>query len=77
VIRTTGRKFPGCVIQGDSLAILVDLAESIYERVKDSADEDLAGEAAELKDLLSGRLSAYEKVLEEHNLEFPYLRSKE
>jgi hypothetical protein len=77
IIRMPGRRFPGCVIQGDSLSILADLAESVYERVKESSDEELVDEAAELKDLLLGYLLHYETVLEEHGLELPYPRSKE
>ena len=72
IVRMPGRKFPGAVIQGDSLYILTSLARAIYQRVKESPDTELADAANELQKLLSTRLSHYGSVLKDHNLELPY-----
>jgi hypothetical protein len=40
VVRVPGRRFPGVVIQGDSLSILFDLAMYVTEHLPASADID-------------------------------------
>jgi hypothetical protein len=78
VIRTPGRQFPAAVVQGDSLSILFNLAQSVLERARacSCADEELEGEAEELRDQLWGRLQQYEGVLHEHGIELPYNRTQ-
>ena len=72
IVSVPGRSFPGCVVQGDSLSILLGYAKTVWEKVKDSGDEDLAGSAEELVELLQSRLDHYERVLAEHGIELPY-----
>jgi len=72
IVRMPGRKFPGSVIQGDSLRYLLALAEEIEKRTKDSTDEELIDTLGELKELLSERLVHYEEILKEHSIELPY-----
>jgi hypothetical protein len=74
IVRMPGRRFPGCVVQGDSLSILYVLARSICERVAGSADEELTGDAADLLNQLGDRLKHYERVLAEHRIELPYAK---
>lgn len=74
IVRVPSRRFPGCVVQGDSLSILLADAKTILEKVKDSDDEDLVYSAQELVELLQARLDHYEKVLAEHNLPLPYAK---
>ena len=76
IVRMPGRRFPGSVIQGDSLSILCALAHSIHNRVAGTNDEELVDDVAELLDLLEGRLRHYEQVLTEHGIELPYFKSK-
>jgi hypothetical protein len=73
VVRMPGRKFPGVVIQGDSLSILVSAAEIIRSRVP-AGDEILREAAEELCRLLTHRLAHYEEVLRENGIELPYAR---
>ena len=75
IVRMPGREFPGCVIQGDSLSILHTLAITIRGRVAAWGDEDLAGDAVELVELLESRLTHYERVLAEHGIGLPYSKS--
>jgi len=74
VVRMPSRRFPGSVIQGDSLSILYDLAVSLYQRALKIGDDELIDEAEELKDLLEERIRHYETVLQRHDMELPYTR---
>ena len=77
VIRTPGRKFPGVVIQGDSLSILYSLAEEVCRLAHDTQSEELQDAACELADLLANRLQIYEDVLAQNNIKLPYNRTRE
>ena len=77
IVRAPGRQFPGSVIQGDSLSILLSNAKDVWEKVKDSNDEDLVGSAQELVELLQMRLDHYERVLSEHGIGLPYGKRSE
>ena len=74
IIKPPGRKYPGCVIQGDSLRIICGLAISVAQRVGDLEPEDkeLLGELEELVHSLVGRLLHYQTVLQQHNIKLPY-----
>ena len=74
IIRVPSRRFPGCVVQGDSLSILLGNAKTVWEKVKDSRDEDLVGSAQELVESLRARLDYYERVLTEHGIDLPYAK---
>lgn len=45
IVRMPNRKFPGCVIQGDSLSVLYLLAKKIYKCAAGSADIELKSES--------------------------------
>lgn len=77
VLRIPGRKFPGVVIQGDSLSILYNLAEEVCGLAQALQSEELQDAACELAHLLAARLQIYEDVLAEHNIKLPYNRTKE
>lgn len=72
IVKIPGRKFPGVVIQGDSLRILYGLAEDIYELCKNAESEELKDLTIELKESLANRLAQYEAVLKAHKLDPPY-----
>jgi hypothetical protein len=74
VVRMPGRRFPGCVIQGDSLANLLSAAAVILRESRSVKNRLLAETARELYDALSDRLDHYEAVLKEHGIELPYER---
>jgi hypothetical protein len=62
VVQVAGRRFPGIVVQGDSLSILVDLAAEVV-RLFDANELNEARETAtELHSLLSARLRVYTQV---------------
>lgn len=70
VMRHPGRRFPGVLIQGDTLASLVRRIERIRDNkggAEEAADE-LAGVHEHLQDLLQH----YKSVLVSHSLELPF-----
>ena len=72
VVRLPGRKFPGIVIQGDSLRALLDSANEIADLCRGSQIPQLEDCISELVSLLMGYSQAYEEVLREHNESLPY-----
>lgn len=68
VVRAPGRRFPGVVLQGDTLSNLAGLAA-------EAASECESESAAELVELLNGLLRHYERVMGENGLELPYHRA--
>jgi hypothetical protein len=74
IVRMPGRSFPGLVIQGDTMSTLADHAEYIYEKCRNSDDEDLLWETKNLMETLNGLLLHYEIVLGEHDIPLPYSR---
>jgi len=74
VMRHPGRNFPGSLIQGDSLFILVQEARELHEALKLSSNGDLAALAEMHKEKLEDRLAVYENALLEHGISLPYTR---
>lgn len=73
VIRIPGRKFPGVVLQGDSLKALFDAAVELSLLCKEKG-EDISISAVELKDRLACFVDAYEIAMDTHQLQLPYLK---
>ena len=75
VVKPPGRRYPGCVIQGDSLAILCGMAKRIAEfaRSIEIADEDVLESIQELNNALVGRFLHYQEVLGKHGIDFPHV----
>ena len=76
VVRTTDRKFPAVVLQGDTLFTMFREAERLFSglRVVEGIDSKLIESAQELRDMLEERLRHYETVLHEHGIGLPYNR---
>ena len=74
IVRIPGRRFPGAVLQGDSLSILHANAKDLSSRLKELGvqDEELLCGAQELQEQLLGRLLHYQQVLAAHEMELPY-----
>lgn len=75
VLRMYSRKFPGVLIQGDTLSNLVSLARGIGEEARGMGHEDseLVDLADELADMLSAFLREYERVLKARGMPLPYV----
>ncbi|MDB5384927.1 MAG: hypothetical protein JWM11_573 [Planctomycetaceae bacterium] len=74
IVRMPGRSFPGCVVQGDSLSIMLRCAERAHEMACVTGNPDLIDEIEDLKVSLEDRLQHYEHVLKAHKMDLPYCR---
>ena len=74
VIRPLGRRFPGAVIQGDSLSILCAEAKEIAEQIRSLQvkGEELLYLIQEHQEKLLDRLLHYQQVLVEHGISLPH-----
>ncbi len=74
VVKLKGRKFPGILIQGDSLFGLRDLAKELLDEIKkrDGTKSEAYCTAKELFEGLDNRLKYYEKTLKKNSIEPPY-----
>jgi hypothetical protein len=76
VLRMPQRRFPGVLVQGDSLAILQGLADEILELSACGDKEELALAVRMLKDKVAGYLDSYERTMSQSGLELPYSKAK-
>jgi hypothetical protein len=71
VVRTPERKFPGIILQGDSLKSLLDAAKEIHGLCPKD-DDELCAAAVALKDRLADFVASYEQAMQANGLELPY-----
>jgi hypothetical protein len=75
VARHIDREYPGVLIQGDTLRIILDEIDELIEELA-AKDIDSAKEiSGALQQRFIDLLSHYEKVMEDHNLPLPYMSS--
>jgi len=72
VLRHPERKFPGVLIQGDSLYALCRQADEVCTSSRLLSGEDAYEELNELRNKLWGYLTHYKCVLAEHQLPLPF-----
>ena len=72
VIRLPGRQFPGIVLQGDSLKILLDGAKQVEELSRSTSTPELSDAAGSLAELLGQYVQLYEEALKTHKEPLPY-----
>ena len=72
VIRHPDRKYPGTLIQGDTLFALCRMADDACKEAKVAGCQDSFEEMNELRNALWERLKHYKQVLAEHNIELPF-----
>lgn len=74
LVRMPGRRYPGVVIQGDSLSVLFDRAMWLVERAAETRDMEGLGVAVELAEQLHAQAEHYEAVLAARGVDLPYVR---
>jgi hypothetical protein len=74
VMRHPKRKFPGTLIQGDSLYYLCCLADDSCSAAKEAGAFEAFEHANELRNILWDHLNRYSTVLEEHKIDLPFNR---
>ncbi len=72
VMRHPGRRFPGSLMQGDSLYALCTLADEACRLAKAEGRSRTFDELNELRNQLWERLNHYKRVLTEHNIALPF-----
>jgi len=70
LVRVPSRKYPGVLIQGDSLLDLIGTTKEALELLDEEKIEEAKGALTYLHDELSWRLERYREVLKEHNTPF-------
>ena len=66
------QNFPGLLLQGEMLSILLGLARSVYEKSQKTSDTELIDASRELRDNLQNLVSHYEATLHRNNIPLPY-----
>ncbi|MGW3284041.1 DUF6959 family protein [Streptomyces sp. NPDC001002] len=72
VVRLPGRRFPGVLIQGDSLRILRTDAAELAEACERGDLAEARESAGLLLESLDALLTRYSTALEEHQIQRPY-----
>lgn len=73
VARHTGREYPGVLIQGDTLRIILDDINELREELSAQELESAKDIADSLDEKITTLLTHYENVLAQHNLSLPYM----
>lgn len=74
VVQLSERRYPGMIIQGDTLFSFFRLAQRARECFAAGRGDEAADYAEQLEDALGDLLAFYESVLEKHDLSLPYFR---
>ena len=69
IMRHPGRRFPGSLIQGDTLSSLCSHAYFACKYLEEGKKEQALESMTEIRDALIARLTHYEDVLEAHGME--------
>jgi hypothetical protein len=72
ILRLPERRYPGVLVQGDTLATICRAVDAIRSRVHEFGDEDLLEQALELDRILKAALHKYEGVLRANDIDLPY-----
>ena len=74
VVQLPERKYPGIVVQGDSLSILVSDFEELKKNIAQKDESEIAASLDMIESHLKERLEFYESVLAKHGIPLPYVR---
>jgi len=72
VVRMHSQSFPGLILQGETLASLLKLASTAYEKSQTTTDTELIDTSRELMEAIQKLVSHYESTLNRHNIPLPY-----
>lgn len=75
VARHVGRRFPGILIQGDTLSTLVDDVDELIDECNSRDTESAKAIAKNIRSKLEDWLVHYERVLEVNGIDRPYAKS--
>jgi predicted RNase H-like HicB family nuclease len=72
IVKMPSQSFPGLILQGETLASLLKLAKTAYEKSQSTTDTELIDTSRELMENLQKLVSHYEATLGKHNIPLPY-----
>jgi hypothetical protein len=72
VMRHPGRRFPGVLVQGDTLHSMCRNADEVCAKARSALDGDTYIELNELRNHLQAFLTHYKSVLADHGIELPF-----
>jgi hypothetical protein len=72
ILKHPGRRFPGVLLQGDTLHEMLRKAARVNAAASDLLPEDERYELAELHEHLAELVAHYKRTLAEHNLPLPF-----
>ena len=72
VMRHPRRKYPGVLVQGDTLHSLYAAADACCKQLHDSLDDDTSARMIDLRDHLRSLVNHYKAVLGEHKIPLPF-----
>jgi len=76
VLRHPARRFPGCLIQGDTLSSFLQSIR-VVRNESHRLSPEAADELADISERLEGLLAHYKSVLIEHNIPLPFFDKPE
>jgi hypothetical protein len=74
VVQLPGRRFPGVVMQGDTLSDYVTTLSEVLGSLDETEQEEAYFEVLRLKEQLENALDHYEQVCSNNGIELPYVR---
>jgi hypothetical protein len=72
IMRHPGRRFPGVLVQGDTLFSLCRSADMVCANARSKLDSESYLELSELRNHLQEFLTHYKSVLLEHDIPLPF-----
>lgn len=72
IMRHPGRRFPGVLVQGDTLHTWCSSLDLICAEVRGRVHEDTFAELNDLRNRLWSALNHYKEVLDQHGLPVPF-----
>ena len=72
ILRHPLRKFPGILVQGDTLYSMKKRVERVFDELDEKKDEEAYYEMKDIHDWLTGLVQHYKSTLKEHDLDLPF-----
>lgn len=72
VVQLAGRKFPGVVVQGDTLHSLVARVDELRRLLKSGETDEVYAGLEDIKDQLMEAMQHYERVCADRGIALPY-----
>lgn len=69
-----GRRFPGLLIQGDTLSSLQAVVRELEDAVRAENGDSTQATLEEVAEMVDGMVDSYERMMHTEGLELPYIR---